>query len=324
MIVLVTHEQDITCDLVVLRLRERDIPYLRLNTDTFLGDGGLNWAMRPGRPASSTLRWRETTVDVAGISAVWYRRPVTPHAPRAVSDPGGRHFAAQEGAALLQNLWALVDGLWVSPPEAIRQAEPKLHQLERAHSLGFDIPDTLVTNDQAEARAFCRNHDEVITKPLGRSTVDDPETGVRSVIFTNRVRASDLARLEAVALTPTLFQQSIPKYCDLRVTVVGRQVFAVEIRVAGYNDEIDWRRVGIAPLHHTLHVLPPVMTTRVRALVQHLGLQFGALDFVITPDGRYVFLEINPNGQWAWLEHTLGAPISSALVDLLNGDVPPL
>lgn len=51
-----------------------------------------------------------------------------------------------------------------------------------------------------------------------------------------------------------------------------------------------------------------------------MGLCYGAIDMVVTPDERYVFIEINPNGQYLWVEQATGLPISDAICDLLiNG-----
>lgn len=323
MIVLVTNEDDATCDLVVLRLRARGIPYLRLNTDGFLTSGGLTWSLDTGSQYGH-LRWREATIDLATISAVWYRRPVAPRPPEAVRDPSAQAFAVGESSACLHNLWSLLGGLWVSPPAAIRIAEAKLLQLLRADQLGFEVPTTLLTDDPDQARHFCFIHGNVIAKPIGRATVDASDRDAREVVFATALGKDDFARLDAVAQVATFFQQRIPKVCDIRVTVVGDQVFAAEIHAPANSTDVDWRREPLARLRHARHALPDSLSERVLALVRGFGLQFGALDFVLTPDGRYVFLELNPNGQWAWLELVLGLPIADTLVDLLSGRTLPL
>jgi glutathione synthase/RimK-type ligase-like ATP-grasp enzyme len=64
--------------------------------------------------------------------------------------------------------------------------------------------------------------------------------------------------------------------------------------------------------------LPADLAERCLELVRAYGLEFAAIDLVRARDGRYVFLEINPNGQWAWLEQVTGLPLRSRLVDLLE------
>jgi glutathione synthase/RimK-type ligase-like ATP-grasp enzyme len=63
--------------------------------------------------------------------------------------------------------------------------------------------------------------------------------------------------------------------------------------------------------------LPPEIQDKCVRLVEQLELSYGAIDMVLTPEGRYVFLEINPNGQYLWIEEQTGMPISAALCDLL-------
>jgi len=124
----------------------------------------------------------------------------------------------------------------------------------------------------------------------------------------------------SIALTAHLFQAKVAKEADVRVTVVGDQLFAAELSLTDGAPigALDWRQ------HHEYIryrpcPVPSVVADGVADLVNRLGLRFGALDFILTPDGQWVFLEINPNGQWAWIERVTGLPISAALADLLGG-----
>ena len=320
MLLIVTNQQDITCDLVVLALQRRGVPYARFNTEDVPTGAALTWTLASSRE-DACLALPTGSVALGEIDAVWYRRPTSP-APD-VDDPGARAFAASEAQAALDNLWAVLPGLWVSRPAAIRAAGHKLHQLRSAAASGFEVPPTLLTSDPARARAFCAAHRAVVAKPLGRGYVDTAE-GSRALVFANLLGPADLARLDEVAAAPTLFQTFVEKAADLRVTVVGRRVFATAIRARSGPPPVDWRRRDLDDLAHDLVELPATLEDRVRGYVAGYGLQFGALDFVLTPDGRYVFLEINPNGQWGWIEQVTGAPIADALVDLFVGRALPL
>lgn len=323
MILIITNQQDITSDMVILRLQERGDSYLRINTEDFPTRLGLSWSLAGDR-WQAEFSSRQRLVDLHTISAVWYRRPLKSKPTNSIESSAARMFAQQESDALLQNIWLTLDCLWVSSPMAIRKAEHKLYQLRLASSMGFEVPRSLVTTDPIRAREFCRQVQDVIAKPIDRGYVDDP-SGDDVLIYTNRLRSDDLVRLNAVRFSPTFFQACIPRRCDLRVTVVGRRVFATEIHLPkDATDEVDWRRQEIDRLQHVAHSLPPLLEHRILSFVRQLGLQFAALDFIVTPDDRYVFLEINPNGQWAWIEQLIGTPISSAIVDLLNGEATPL
>jgi glutathione synthase/RimK-type ligase-like ATP-grasp enzyme len=120
-----------------------------------------------------------------------------------------------------------------------------------------------------------------------------------------------------------LFQAYVPKRSELRVTVVGERVFAAEIgSQATHHTRHDWRRYDMAHTPHTPHALPEPVARAAVALVRALGLVYGAIDLVLTPDGDYVFLEINPNGQYLWIEHLTGLPITAAIADHLIGAEP--
>lgn len=127
----------------------------------------------------------------------------------------------------------------------------------------------------------------------------------------------------ALRFCPVIFQAYVPKLFELRITVVGKQVFAAEIHSQQANHtRHDWRRYDNYKTPHLPHQLPCSMEQRCVHLVEQLGLSYGAIDMVVTPDGRYVFLEINPNGQYLWIEETTGLPISDAICDLLMSGIP--
>lgn len=109
---------------------------------------------------------------------------------------------------------------------------------------------------------------------------------------------------------PVIYQPNVPKLFDVRVTIVGEEIFAAAIdSQVEPTARTDWRQTA-HDLKHERHSLPIEVERGCLRLMRELGLVFGALDFVLTPDGRYVFLEINPNGQWLWIEDKLGFPIT--------------
>lgn len=323
MILIATNQRDVTSDLVILQLQHRGLPYVRFNAEDFLSRGGFSWAI-DNDGAVGRLEHRGKTLDLDTVSSIWYRRPGTPQLPERLEGDIAHAFVRQESEATLLNMWALLDRLWVSHPLAIQRSSRKLLQLRRATAAGFVIPATLLTTDPEQARAFCLLHHEVVAKPLGRGIVEGSNGG-KILFYANRLGSEDLARLDDVAWGPTLFQELIRKRHDLRVTVVGRSVFATEIHAPASTEAgIDWRRVPVERVPHAPHTLPSDTEKRILDLVRGFDLQFAALDFVVDQDGQYVFLELNPNGQWAWIEQLLGTPISAALVDLLSSAATPL
>ena len=159
----------------------------------------------------------------------------------------------------------------------------------------------------------------MIYKPLRRSRLVR-EDGV-SLIYTSPVTEAHADCFDSIAYAPCLLQRHIPKRLDVRVTVIGASVFAVAIRSQDHPEaRNDWRRGSTLQLAHELHALPSPIEQLCARLVRELGLAFGAIDLVLTPDGEYVFLEINPNGQWAWIQQICPkVPLRETLADLLIG-----
>jgi len=203
-------------------------------------------------------------------------------------------------------------------PSAIARAEHKLLQLRCARQLGFTIPDTLATNCPEAARSFARDRDVIAKTVVGSGLVID---GIDHAIFTTVVALEDLSVDSAIQACPIIFQNRIQTQFDLRVTVVGAQVFAARIIVRDRTEmDVDWRKVDPARLHYEHDLLPRELEVKCRKLVAIFGLLYGSLDFIVTPEGEHVFLELNPSGQWGWIERALQIPITNTILDTLAGN----
>lgn len=207
---------------------------------------------------------------------------------------------------------------WVSDPQAIRSASIKIPQLKLAADMGFTIPRFTVTNDVDSAREFISScHEGVIVKVLTNPFIAYSDQWCR--LYTHLLSTSDLDKIESVRFGPTFLQEFVQKAMDVRVTVIGEEVFSVGIESAEFKQaQIDFRRVEIYDLPHTVMALPEHLSSLCIELVRRLGLRFGAIDLILTPDGQYFFLEINPNGQWYWLELVTGVPLTRSLCNLLT------
>lgn len=261
--------------------------------------------------------WEQHTIDLAEVSSVWYRRPGDFDLPAELA-PGEAEWLRRECAAFVSGIYANTDALWVSEPHKIRHAELKLLQLRLAQQLGFRVPEYTVTNDPERARSFLTEHPNgVIVKGLWIPAI---ELGDRSgVIYTHLVTPEDAEQIESVRYGPTFLQALVPKTRDIRVTVIGEQLFAAGIEsMTVAESRIDFRRAETMDLPHEPVTLPDPAADACRSIVKQLGLQFGAIDLIETPDGDYVFLENNANGQWYWVEMMTGQPMAKAMADLLE------
>jgi glutathione synthase/RimK-type ligase-like ATP-grasp enzyme len=243
---------------------------------------------------------------------------VPPGLDPGVSGEAIKRFCIDENYDFLRGLWYSLDSChWISDPNAIRKAEHKVYQLGEAERLGFKVPRTVITNDPSEVEKFFQTCPHgMVVKPLYLGFVNQP--GAPLTIFTSVVSETDLKDIGSVRFNPCIFQEKVPKRFDLRVTIVGERVFSAAIEAGSLPPNIpDWRFAPIEKLHHKKYDLPVDVEVSCFQLVKRLGLDFGAIDLAVTEDGTHFFFEINPNGQWAWLETVLDFPISEALVDRL-------
>lgn len=253
--------------------------------------------------------WRMGDRDVLAdhrVRSVWLRR-LTP-----VGTPDVHHedaeFAKRELEAFLGNFWQVVGSgaFWINPPEAFRRGERKALQLREASAAGLAIPATLIGNEPVAIRSFVRRYagqDGVVYKaflPYGW----DGEDGRRHVIPTTPIGPDDLPADDMLLAAPGIYQQRIAKRHEVRLTMFGDFPVAVRIPVEATvrHSELDWRTVPLARLVLEPCKVPEDVLARVRNFMRRLGLAFGCFDFIVTPAGEWVFLEVNQMGQFLWIE----------------------
>lgn len=316
MILLVTSKEDVTTDLVVDKLNISGAEYYRFNTEELCKSINVIF-----EPKIKKLALFDTTkgklIDLAKVKSVYFRRPKIPCAPAdlLISE---QHFVMNEIANTLEGIYKYLDDkFWISNVYSIRQAENKLYQQLIANTFGLVTPESIVTNDYGEALKFLQTNTECIIKPVKSGFVSDELSP--KVIFTSLLSKDDTHKLERISECPTYFQKHIKKTADIRVTVVGSSIFSAKIYSQAFEDtRIDWRKGENVNLQYEAIDLGPKMNEACINLIKYLGLQFGALDFILDNEGKYIFLEINPNGQWGWIQFRLGYDISGTIANLLT------
>jgi glutathione synthase/RimK-type ligase-like ATP-grasp enzyme len=265
---------------------------------------------------SAVLRFGSTVVRTETLKAIWFRKPglITAVPP----DPVDR-LVLEESRAVLADLWNALDCFWCpAPPARIREMQMKLRGLVAAQAVGFQIPDTLASNEPDAVRAFVHAHDcRVVSKQAGSQMIGRhvPQFGR----FTEAVGRNLMARPRGLTRCPMIFQPQVPKYREVRATVVGQAVFAAQIdSQQSKRSSVDWRRRDDLSQGWIATKLPADIERMCVQLVQRLGLNYGAIDLIQTPARQYVFLEINPGGQYGWLEAESDLPISEAICTLLQ------
>lgn len=316
-ILIITNEQDLHTDVVVQELASRHESVIRINTDAFLDSLGMSFTC-DSDSASCFLAKDGEHIDVSEIKSVWYRKPVPPKVARLYQ---GAHktFVEDEARQALEGFMLLLqDCYWINPCWKLDVASNKLRQLKNAMELGFSIPRTLVTTNVQELMEFYeRCSGRVVYKTLFAPVIDYESHS--TIIRTHQLIPSDISSMSQTLTQPCLFQELIEKSLEIRVTVVGDRIFSAELHTQDLDStRIDWRRIeGFHGIKYAKHDLPIEINEKIRSFLKRDGLVYGAFDFILTPQGEYVFLENNPNGEWLWIQINLDLNIAQGIADAL-------
>jgi ATP-grasp ribosomal peptide maturase len=314
-VLVLTALEDVTADMVIDALNEREVPVVRVDPAAIGPDLTFGFHIGEDSPAwSGRLRTTSREVELGEVAAVYYRRP-TPYSARYEQLPRQqRDFAIAEARHGLSGvLHSLSAARYVNHPAAVARAEFKPAQLRRFAELGLRIPPTLITNDVEAARKFAAEYVHIIYKTF--RGLPSGEDGHAGAIWAQRIDPDTFD--DTLAVTAHLFQAEVPKTGDVRVTVVGRRVFAQQIAAPG--GALDWRRGRWDELIHAPIAVPAAVETALHRYLDSFGLAFGCFDFALTGDSddpeHWTAIECNSNGQWGWLPDA--EQITEAFADTL-------
>ena len=320
MLLVVTNKSDLACDYLILYLNDHRIPFVRINTEDFGRSFSLDLTV-DGDGADFVLSPHgRSTLTASRVCGVYFRQPRPPLPPEDIA-PSDVEFATREAAETLRSLWRLIDvQKWVNHPKCLWLASNKVEQLFVARRLGMKIPETLVTSSRSSVGSFIeRVGGNLICKAVKHGFIyGETQTALAP---TQRIDPAYLESFDDFASVPMIYQREIEKVFDVRATVVGNEVFATAIHSQAHSEtEVDWRVWDLCDfdLEHERIALPKDVANNCVRTTAHFGLKYSAIDLVHGVDGAYYFLEMNPNGQWAWIESKTGHPIRRALVQCMG------
>ncbi|HHF7345554.1 TPA: hypothetical protein ACPSKB_001977 [Legionella feeleii] len=236
---------------------------------------------------------------------LWWRRARKPYVAKNVTHPEDYKFISRENHLFYESLtFCMAPGAWwVNSKEAAIRANSKLLQLKTANQCEMIIPTTLCSNDPKDIRYFLLKHEEegVVYKPLCASFWFE-ENKIK-IAYTSKINFLDLPHNKLLQLVPGIFQKEIKKEYELRVTCFGDYIVAAKLNSQIHPEgKIDWRAIPEGKMSIEPYKLPYELENKIRKFMQKIGIVFGAFDFIVTPKGDYVFLEVNEQGQFLWLE----------------------
>lgn len=316
-VLLITHRDDyFTVDRVAEALLKRGVQPFRLDTDKFPMTVKLQTYFS-NFESHHRLEYGDRSFNTEQVQAVWLRRIWKPELSKELA-PKFHTTCTRESIAVLDGFWdSLRKACWVDDLQRVKAAENKLRQLRVAAEVGLTIPQTLITNDPKQAREFFQQVKgkmvAKLLKPLSYSMA-----GSSFFMYTSAVKEEDLMNAETLRYCPMVFQEQIPKQQELRAVYVNGNLFVGALDASGYAASTqDWRLAKQDNCRWKTYQLSDEIIRRLDEFMRRFGLTFGAFDFIVTPSGEHVFLEINPTGEWGMLEQDLNYPISDAIADAL-------
>ncbi|MFR9794907.1 ATP-grasp ribosomal peptide maturase [Streptomyces sp. MS06] len=311
-VLILTSEDDVTADMVVVHLNTAGVPVVRLDPADLTSGVALSGEYVHGA-FSGHLSAAGRLVSLDGLRSVWVRRPGSAAARAAAPSA----WLTEESAQALYGMLRGTPARWMNHPDAARRARHKPWQLRHAQYSGLPVPATLITTFPQAAREFAERYPDLVVKPVSGAHPQDPPRAVP----TSRVApGTDFA---AVAYGPTLLQRRIAKQADVRLTAVGECLLAarkaadpdagpesVDVRFA--PSDAPWQPVQV----------PPRVAEAVHTYLREAELAYGAFDFAEDSDGTWWFLECNQSGQFGFVEVETGQPIARSIARWLGSPAP--
>lgn len=318
MLLIITEKIDLTSDYLIIKLIERNVPFVRFNTEEFFNN---QLKIRfSNKSKSCELLCGSKRVELNEITGAYFRRPALPDINDIVSEEE-QEFVDREIEATLAGVFRLInDDLWLNAPKNIFNANNKIEQLNVAQKIGFTIPNTLVSNDSQSISNFIQENKQVIGKAVKHGFYSHGNDVY--LAFTKEIGQDYLENIQQYSHIPMILQTKIEKEYDIRINVIGNKVYATALLSQEFEiSKTDWRVWDVCDkfdLGHEKIELPSEIIKMCLKINKHYHLNFSAIDMILSKSGEYYFLELNPNGQWAWIEEKVGYPLRDSIIDFFE------
>jgi len=289
---------------VMNRMKERSMTGLFIQTDQIF-KSKTTWLVSPRRATIHPVMWNPST------TVVWNRsRTLT---PAYMTEPVNSFIQQEIEGYLSVVLNQYRTAKWVSKRDSLMFARSKIDQLVQAQKFGLTIPDTIVTTSEEDLKDFFEQHNgQIITKPIQTQVV---WTSGDSLVFGTRwLTVNELG--SACSHTACLAQAAVDIDAEVRVVTFGRECHAFKMTPSQKVEDL--KQLELSDIHHEVFELGTILKKQIGKLMDYYDLEFSACDFILKPDGELVFLELNPNGQWLWLEYKTGFDLTDRFIDFLN------
>lgn len=319
MILCLTHSKDYyTIDIVLNKLRALGKEAYRIDTDLF-SDQLIFDFNGDNNTFNSTIQTENYSFSLKDVEAVWYRK-LWAITPPSELDPAFREIFTQEYITMRNIFFESLQHVpWMNPMMIDHEiGNNKLIQLKIAAQNDIHIPESLFTNDSSKVREFFHEkcNGQMIAKLHGALTRS--MSGDVPFFPTTLITEDNLNQLDTLRYCPMIFQKLIEKSYELRIAYVDGVFFAGKINTEeSIRGKTDWRVASDITFFWEHYELPVAVENALTKMMQQMGLFFGAIDMMRHKDGRYIFLEVNPQGEWGMLQRDLNYPIGETIAEKL-------
>jgi RimK-like ATP-grasp domain len=321
-ILVITSKADVHCDYVAIKLRQKGYDIIRLNTEDMLLNTKYELTIDEKGVVSYHFYIKDADIhfEKNDFKVVWFRKPLPIDEIENCGEASIQNFIETEYREFLLSFYGICKSkTWVNPFWSNRIAGHKLPNLELAQSLGLNIPKTIITNNPETATRFAENCAwNILVKPFLFEGFNLNGDEYYSPFAKKVTKEAFLLNQGAIQFAPTFLQEYIEKSIELRVTVIGTKIFTAAIHSQTNPASIhDFRCGNAEQILHEPYQLPLDIEEKLLKFNDTYQLRFSTFDIILTPDGKFVFLECNPNGQWYWIEELAKLPMAEAMADLL-------
>ncbi len=319
MILILTDRFDVHADFVIKKLIEQNINYYRMDLDveslktTHISYEDFTWDIKTtfGEIASKSIK------------CVWCRRPFVELTlqEQGIVDIDFKIWKNEWNKTLLGLYNSLKNIPWLNPLRKAYKGENKYYQMDVAKKVGFNFPETLISNDKNKIIKFANKHGKVLFKLMSQEVYDAGNNDFKG-LFTNIVTIDELSNFNEYGENPLVLQKYVDKKYEVRYTIVGKDHLVCKIdSQRSDKSKYDWRHYDIAHTPYIKIEPPNEIKEKAAKMLEVLGLEYGALDFIVTNEDEWIFLEINCMGQWLWIEQLTAIPISDSIVKWIKNNI---
>lgn len=316
-VLVLTYNEDLHADYVCDHLKDIGVDFFRVNTERIIEEYNITFDSLSGLYKISD---KQDIIIIDSSWNIWNRRVMDPKIPEDFPKEL-ENMVFTETKRTWEGLLFSYKGRVVNRPQNNFSANNKIDQLvfAREYNNNIEIPQTIITNNPEDLRKFYKLHKKISHKLLKAPLVQKGEEYL--TLYNTLVSEENLKHAYLIERNPSLFQKYIDKEYELRITALENKVIAIAIHSQdSEQSRIDFRRYDFDNVKYEKIDIPTKVSSFCIDMIKHYGLYFGEFDFILTKDGKYVFLELNPNGQWLWLELKSGYNLTKDIAENLIQD----